>query len=639
MFRLSSDFWNKFARKTLRAVFSLALVIMSTASAFAYTTEAFDVDVVVAENNSYEVSETVKVNFDKQQHGIYVYIPESGIEGIDLPDFKIPNQRDPEIDNVWVKDWNYEVYSENGNKVFQIGDADETVTGRQTFEFGYRMTIIDDRDTTKDFMYLDLLPTGWETAIKSTTIHVTMPKVVDSSKIQVYADTYGSNDMVSNVSWDCDETGQNITITGKNLAKGQGITIFAELPEGYWQDQLNYDSVLTLIPIICIVLAAVLLALWMIFGRDKGIIPTVEFYPPAGLTPAEVGLIADGTLDKGDLVSLIIYFADKGYLTIEQTGKKKFAFRKANDIDSSEKKFAKILYDGIFENRDYVEMDDLGESFGEAYMASYAALSTMYRKSKNRQTTLSSTVCRIIALVISVAMPAVIGTFAGLYNGDFYSLIVGGAFGTPVILVMLAMILSTKDKEYVFSKAKKIRRFIIFGVINLAMVLVCAFMIYLDTTSIACAAIFAVCMAACELSACMMGKRTDYSVELMGKILGLRNFIETAEADRINALVEQDPSYYYNILPYAYVLGVTDKWAKNFEKINIQPPSWYYGNTADGMFMDAWFYSSMMRNCSTAVAKNIQISTDSIDSGGGGFSSGGGGFSGGGFGGGGGGAW
>lgn len=340
---------------------------MSTASAFAYTTEAFDVDVVVAENNSYEVSETVKVNFDKQQHGIYVYIPESGIEGIDLPDFKIPNQRDPEIDNVWVKDWNYEVYSENGNKVFQIGDADETVTGRQTFEFGYRMTIIDDRDTTKDFMYLDLLPTGWETAIKNTTIHVTMPKVVDSSKIQVYADTYGSNDMVSNVSWDCDETGQNITITGKNLAKGQGITIFAELPEGYWQDQLNYDSVLTLIPIICIVLAAVLLALWMIFGRDKGIVPTVEFYPPAGLTPAEVGLIADGKLDKGDLVSLIIYFADKGYLTIEQTGKKKFAFRKANDIDSSEKKFAKILYDGIFENRDYVRMDDLGESFGELH--------------------------------------------------------------------------------------------------------------------------------------------------------------------------------------------------------------------------------------------------------------------------------
>ena len=63
MFRLNSNFLNRLAKKIPVLVFSLALVIMSTASAFAYTTEAFDVDVVVAENNSYEVSETVKVNF------------------------------------------------------------------------------------------------------------------------------------------------------------------------------------------------------------------------------------------------------------------------------------------------------------------------------------------------------------------------------------------------------------------------------------------------------------------------------------------------------------------------------------------------------------------------------------------------
>ena len=53
MFRLNSNFLNRLAKKIPVLVFSLALVIMSTASAFAYTTEAFDVDVVVAENNSY----------------------------------------------------------------------------------------------------------------------------------------------------------------------------------------------------------------------------------------------------------------------------------------------------------------------------------------------------------------------------------------------------------------------------------------------------------------------------------------------------------------------------------------------------------------------------------------------------------
>ena len=628
-----------FLRKACASLCSLALVVMGTASAFAYTTESFDVDVAVSEDNSYEITEKVKVNFDRQQHGIYVYIPESGLEGIELEDFTIKDQRDPEIEDEWVKDWNYEVYSEDGLRVFQIGDANETVTGRQTFEFGYRVRIVDDKDTTKDFMYLDLLPTGWETSIESTTIRVTMPKAVDPSNIQVYSGYYGTDTQGSNVMWDCDESGQNIIITGENLARGQGITIFAELPEGYWQGQLNYDSVLTVIPVLCVVFALFLVVLWVAFGRDKKIIPTVEFYPPEGLTPAEVGLIADGSLDKGDLVSMIIYFADKGYLAIEQKGKKDFILRKTGDIAESEKKFAKVLYDGIFEGRDYVALEDLGEDFGDAYMASYSLVSSSYRKSKNRQITLSSTICRILGIALSALMPLGITAFASLYNGDYNSLIVGGPIGTPVVILTLVMILSTKDKEYVLSKAKKTTRFIIWWGINILMLLVTGVMIYLDTTSLLCGGIYVVTMAVGELATCMMNKRTDRSIALMGKILGLRNFIEAAEADRINALVEENPSYYYDILPYAYVLGVTDKWAKNFEHIKIEQPSWYYGSTTGDVLFDAWFYSSMMRSCSTAITKNIQISTDSVDTGGGGFSSGGGGFTGGGFGGGGGGAW
>ena len=67
MFRLSSDFWNKFARKTLRAVFSLALAASCVSGAFAYTTENFDVDVTVGEDNSYAFSESVTVNFVEGQ--------------------------------------------------------------------------------------------------------------------------------------------------------------------------------------------------------------------------------------------------------------------------------------------------------------------------------------------------------------------------------------------------------------------------------------------------------------------------------------------------------------------------------------------------------------------------------------------
>lgn len=59
--------------------------------------------------------------------------------------------------------------------------------------------------------------------------------------------------------------------------------------------------------------------LFYFFGRDPKIVQTVEFYPPEGITPAEAGYIIDGIVNKEDLVSMVIYFADKGYLSIEET--------------------------------------------------------------------------------------------------------------------------------------------------------------------------------------------------------------------------------------------------------------------------------------------------------------------------------
>ena len=80
------------------------------------------------------------------------------------------------------------------------------------------------------------------------------------------------------------------------------------------------------------------------------------------------------------------------------------------------------------------------------------------------------------------------------------------------------------------------------------------------------------------LCAVFVRKRTDKGVEWLGKILGLKNFINLAERDRIQTLVQENPHYFYNVLPYAYVLGVTDKWVKDFEQITIEPPNWYYGH-------------------------------------------------------------
>ncbi len=130
-------------------------------------------------------------------------------------------------------------------------------------------------------------------------------------------------------------------------------------------------------------------------------------------------------------------------------------------------------------------------------------------------------------------------------------------------------------------------------------------------------------------------KRTEYGTKILGEVNGFKKFLETAEKDKLESLVHDDPSYFYNILPYAYVLGVSDAWIKQFEGIAIAPPDWY--ESAD-TFDYYRFNRSLNRTIHSASrVMNSVPQSSSGSSSGGGFS--GGGFSGGGSGGGGGSSW
>ena len=149
---------------------------------------------------------------------------------------------------------------------------------------------------------------------------------------------------------------------------------------------------------------------------------------------------------------------------------------------------------------------------------------------------------------------------------------------------------------------------------------------------IVCVAIMIVCLI-------YLPKRTKYGNEMFGKLKGFKNFLETAEKEKLESMVLENPNYFYDILPFTYVLGISDKWIKKFESISLQAPSWYNSpNTFDISNFETFVNSTM------SLAQSAMSSTPYSNSSGGssGESSGGssgGGSSGGGSGGGGGGSW
>lgn len=51
----------------------------------------------------------------------------------------------------------------------------------------------------------------------------------------------------------------------------------------------------------------------------------------------------------------------------------------------------------------------------------------------------------------------------------------------------------------------------------------------------------------------------DEGVKLRGEVVGFKEFLETVEKDKLEELVEDDPTYFYNILPYTMALGISEK--------------------------------------------------------------------------------
>ena len=68
-----------------------------------------------------------------------------------------------------------------------------------------------------------------------------------------------------------------------------------------------------------------------------------------------------------------------------------------------------------------------------------------------------------------------------------------------------------------------------------------------------------------------MIKRTKYGEEVLGKIRRFRTFLMEVKKEELENIVEKDIQYYYQILPYAYVLGVSEKWMEKFKEIGYPP--------------------------------------------------------------------
>ena len=597
----------------------------------------YDIQMQINEDDTYQITETVDVHFTAPSHGIYRVIPTRTVLLRDdqksyfygkVKDFKMLSGQP--VDETKGEDGWY----------FKIGDPDRYEAEDTIYQYSYIFDMGGDHLKGADEVYYNMVGTSWETpSIEHVTFRIAFPKDIDMDRVGI-------------------KTGYDVPVPfqsdGKRVITGEttenvlgGLTIRAVLPEGYFTKQASGTHLLFYL------LAAVLLAmtgfgavLWRKYGRDPQIVETEEFYPPEGLSPAEVAYLDEGVVTRGQIASLLLTLADKGYLKIVEKvtvqglrkNKTKTEYEivrlKEYDGDSEDER---LFMEGLFdeESTGVVKEEELKNSFYETLDDIQTRIQSRFegRLYDDRANTVSL-ILRMLGILGMIALFIISKALNGspfiVGNGDTLIYL---AFYVMEIALPIAGFWGLSN--WINSPKKKVTS-LIGGLIGNGLLIGAGFGIAVlyDTCMYDQIVPYLIGMAAVfllNLMAALCEKRSEEYSALLGKIRGYKNFLKVAEKDRMEMLAEKDPDYFYRNLAIAFALGVTAVYAKRFASMATKAPDWYDSPAImTGSVFNAASVTGSMDSMMSSVSRTMSSAPSGRGSGGGGSFSGGGGAGGGG---------
>lgn len=515
--------------------------------------------------------------------------------------------------------------AQGGSLVVRIGDEDvDDVSGTQTYVVTYSvaraMNSTEASETESgiagDEFFWNPIGTGWETPIRDVTITVESP--VAATEVACFAGPRGSTDT-------CDAVGDpapSVTFEASGLEPGEPVTIAALYPAGTFdttaRTRIENDIVRAFaitpwtVGISVAMLAAGLGALALYFRRtavdrqyaeltpglgpvsgvDAGTRPVaggqpvaVQFEPPAGLRPGQLGTLLDEKADVRDVTATIVDQAVRGYLRIDPVGDEQepegtaprdYTLVKLREGDDAMPAYGRTLFDSIFDGREQVTLTDLKATFAadlaKVQKELYSDVTDrgwFHRNPQTARVTWAS--IAVVGLVVGV-----IGTLVLAANSRW------ALVGLPVVIVSIVALALTGAAP----------------------------------------------------------ARTAEGTKVLAQTKGFKLFLETADGYRLR--FEEGHDIFSQYLPYAIAFGIADKWSAKFaalaqEGYDVPTPTWYGAYYGGGFWLAHQNFGAQMQDFTSLADAAISTPTAGA-SGGSGFSSGGG-FSGGGSFGGGGGGW
>ena len=594
---------------------------------------AFNVDVEIQESGRAVVKETIDYDFGtNRRRGIFRYVPvrypalTEEVEaqlGEEVPDGASYERITPldviSVESRTANDKVEEIH-EGGYTKLRIGDEDKFFSGRHTYVITYSIEGVLNGFESYDEFFWNTTGNEWPVPIDKASATVTVPGSIQ--RVKCFSGSYGSDAPCDSSS----KSDSTANFTASNLTSNSGLSIAVAVPKGVfsntdpifdevWSINRAFDRSPAKVGAVLAGLGVAAGGVGLLgfrVGRDRRYIGSVtdqafgnqsgeeeriglgerqegpvEYTPPDGILPGQLGTLVDEVAHSLDVTATIVDLAVRGYMQIEEVDSwgsdqsyksEDYKLVKLREADDGLHKYEARLLGHLFSTGDERKLSSIKQNFhaqlGEIQDDLYkdAVKQGWFHRRPDK----------------------VRGRWAGI------------GFGIMILGVAITVLLAIWTSWALFG--------LVFPLVGVAIMVLSHKMPY----------------------------RTGRGSGMYSRILGFRELFEAGEGERQRWIEEQN--IFSKYLPYAMVFGLTDKWAKTFEALAAEgvipgdDMGWWVSTRPFGYT----HFSRRLDDFSTVTTGSLSAVKPTTASGGGsafGGGFGGGGFSGGGFGGGGGGSW
>ena len=299
------------------------------------------------------------------------------------------------------------------------------------------------------------------------------------------------------------------------------------------------------------IFGAAALIYWLLLLRNVPLVRSRETLPPEGITAGELGCRL--TMAGVDLTMMVFSWAQMGYVRIQPDRHGRVMIVKKMEMGNERTEFENRCFMSLFGRTDAI--DATGIPYAKLYNKVVQTVSGA--KELHRRKAGNTRLFRVI------------GTGISAFCGICFAM---NLIHRPGFQIFAAVLLGVLGVVTGWCIQGAMYRVHIRGKMRLYLGMGCAYgwLILGLIAGVFWVGFFTVlAQLVLGLMVAYGGRRSDLGLYQAGQILGLRHYLATVSGEDLDRNLENNPDYFFDMMPFAIALGVDKKFAKRFGRRDV----------------------------------------------------------------------